>query len=213
MNLLAAQRQEDLPRAAELAEPGEDQPDHFLGAEVGIEAETGFAMPEVADRHADAQFAAARFGAGGVEHARPQHAEFELADGALHAEQQSIVRPTGIVDAVQVDDARIDQAAELEQMVPVAAVAGQPRSVEAQHCPDFAGTQRCHQPLEAGPRHRPAGRAAEIVVDHFDLAETPAPRDVDELVLAPLALQVALDLRLGGLPDVDDRFALQHRGR
>jgi hypothetical protein len=165
-------------------------------------------MPEVADRNADAQFAAARFGTGGVEHARPQHAEFELADGPLHAEQEAIIRPTGIVDAVQVDDTCIDQAAELEQVVPVAAVAGQPRSVEAQHRPDFAGAQRCHQPLEAGPCHRPAGGAAEIVIDHFDLAETPAPRDVDELVLAPLALQVALDLGLSGLPNIDDRFAL-----
>jgi hypothetical protein len=100
MDLLAEQRQEDLPRAAELAEPGEDQSDHFLDPEVGIEAETDLAMPEVADRHADAQLAPARLGAGGVEHARPQHAELELADGALHAEQEPIVRPARIVDAV-----------------------------------------------------------------------------------------------------------------
>jgi hypothetical protein len=112
---------------------GEDQPDRFLDSEVGIEAETDLAMPDVADRHADAQLAAARLGAGGVEHARTEHAEFELADGALHAEQESIVRPAGIVDAVQVDCARIDQPAELEEMMPVAAVAGQPGGVEAQH--------------------------------------------------------------------------------
>jgi hypothetical protein len=36
--------------------------------------------------------------------------------------------------------------------MPVAAVAGKPRGVEAQHCPDLPGAQRCHQPLEARPR-------------------------------------------------------------
>ena len=208
----AEHRQQDLPRAAELAEPGEDQPDRLLDPQVGIEAETDLAMPDVADRHADAQLAAPRLGAGGVEHAGAQHAELELADAALHAEQQPIVRPAGVVDAVQVDHPRLDQAAELEQVMPVAAVAGEPGGVEAQHGADLAGAEPCHQPLEAGPRHHPAGGAAEVVVDHLDVAEAPAPRDVDELVLAPLALEVGLDLGLGGLPDIDHRLALQHRG-
>ena len=181
--------------------------------QVGIEAETDLAMPDVADRHADAQFAAPRFGAGGVEHARAQHAEFELADAALHAEQQPIVRPAGIVDPVQVDHPRLDQAAELEQMMPVAAVAGEPGGVEAQHGPDFSGAKPCHQPLEAGPRHHSAGGAAEVVVDHLDISEAPAPRHVDEFVLPPLALEIGLDLGLSGLPNIDHRLALQHRGR
>lgn len=44
-----------------------------------------------------------------------------------------------------------------------------------------------------------AGGTAEVVVDHFDLAEAALPRNIDELVLASLALQIALDLRLGGV--------------
>ena len=213
VDLLGRHRQQHLPCAAQLAEPREDQPDHFLDPQVGIEAETDLAMPDVADRHADAQLAAARLGAGGVEHAGAQHAEFELADAALHAQQQPIVRPAGVVDPVQVDHPRLDQAAELEQVMPVAAVAGEPGGVEAQHGADLAGAQPCHEPLEAGPRHHPAGGAAEVVVDHLDVAETPAPRDIDELVLPSLALEVALDLGLGGLPNIDHRLALQHRGR
>src|ERR1044071_2670927 len=43
------------------------------------------------------------FGAGGIEHTGPDHTEFELADAALDAEQQPIVRPAGIVNPVQVD--------------------------------------------------------------------------------------------------------------
>ena len=88
-------------------------------------------MPDVANRHADAQFTTARLGAGGVEHAGAEHAEFELADAALHAEQQSIVWSAGVVDPVQVDHPRLDQAAEFEQVMPVAAVAGEPGGVEA----------------------------------------------------------------------------------
>jgi len=135
MDLLGAQRQQDLSRAAHLAEPGEDQPDRFLNPQVGIKAETDLAMPDVADRHADAQFAAPGLGAGGVEHAGAQNAELELADAALHPEQQPIVRPAGIVDAVEVDHARLDQAAELKQMMPVATVPGETGGVEAQHRP------------------------------------------------------------------------------
>ena len=39
MDLIGRQRQQHLARAAELAEAGEDQPDHLLEAQVGIEAE------------------------------------------------------------------------------------------------------------------------------------------------------------------------------
>ena len=94
--------------------------------------------------------------------------------------------------------------------MPVAPVAGEPGGVEAQHGSDFSGAQPCHEPLKARPGHHPAGGAAEIIIDHFDVAETAASRDIDELVLPPLALEVGLDLGLGGLPDIDHCFALQH---
>jgi hypothetical protein len=88
----------------------------------------------------------------------------------------------GVVNPVHVDHPRLDQAAELEQVMPVAAVASEPGGIEAQHGPDLPGTKPCHQPLEAGPRHHPAGRAAPIVIDHLDVAEAPLPRHVDQIV-------------------------------
>ena len=51
-----------------------------------------------------------------------------------------------------------------------------------------------------------------VVIDHLDIAEAPPPRDVDELIVPSLVLQVALNLCLGGLTRVDHRLALQHRG-
>ena len=142
-----------LARAAELAEALEDQSDRLLQTQVRIEAEPDLAMPDIADRHADPQLAPARLRPGGVEHARAEHAELELADAALHAKQQAIVRPAGIIDAVEIDDPRLDQPAELEQMMPVAAVAGQPRRVEAQHGANLARAERrrrgCSKPGRA----------------------------------------------------------------
>ncbi len=69
VDLVGPQRQQRLSRAHQFAEASEDQAYDFLEPQVRIEAETDLAMPDVADRHADAQLAAPRFGAGGVEHA------------------------------------------------------------------------------------------------------------------------------------------------
>jgi hypothetical protein len=103
---------------------------------------------------------------------------------ALHAEQQPIIRPTGVVDAVEVDHASLNQAAQLQQVVPVASIAREPGRVEAQHCADFSATKPCNQPFEAGPCHQAAGGTAEILVDHFDLAKAALPCDIDKLVLS-----------------------------
>src|SRR5882762_6992982 len=165
-------------------------------------------MPDVANRHADAQLTAPRLAAGGVEHAGTQHAELKLADAALHPEKKPIIGSARVVNPIQVDHSRLDQAAEFQQMVPVAAVTSEPRGVEAQHSANLSGTEPCNQPFEAGPRHHPAGGAAEIVIDHLDVAEAPLPRDIDEVVLPPLALEIGLDLCLGRLPNIDHRLAL-----
>jgi hypothetical protein len=147
-----------LPGAAELAEAGEDQPDCLLDPQIRIEVPGHLAMPDVADRHAEAQLAAPGLGVSGVEHAsRSQNAELELADAALHAQQQAIVRPAGVIDAVEIDHACFDQAAQFQQMVPVASVAGKARSVEAEHGADFTGTEPCDQPFEAGSGDHAAG--------------------------------------------------------
>jgi len=82
VDLILGHRQQHLPRAAELAKPGEDQADGFLESSVGIQAEPNLAMPDVADRHPDPQLATARLGASGVEHA-----------GAPHTHANSLMQP------------------------------------------------------------------------------------------------------------------------
>src|SRR5215467_1545005 len=128
-------------------------------------------MPDVANRHADAQLTAPRLGPGSVEHAGAQHTELELTNAPLHAEEEPIIGSARVVHPVQVDHSRLDQATELKQMVPVAAVTGEPGGVEAQHSANFPGTEPCNQSFEAGPRHHPTGGAAEIVIDHLNVME------------------------------------------
>ena len=97
--------------------------------------------------------------------------------------------------------------------MPVPAVAGQPRGIEAQHRADLARAERGHELLEPGPGDHAARRAAEIVVYYFDRSEAAASGDVDQLVLTPPPLGVDLDLGLGRLPHVDHSLALQDRRR
>src|SRR5438067_1293587 len=62
-----------------------------------------------------------------------------------------------VVDAIQVDHPRLNQAAQLKQAMPVAPVASKPGGVEAQNGPDLPGAQPCHEPPEAWPCNHSAG--------------------------------------------------------
>jgi len=52
VDLILGHRQQDLPCTAQFAELGEDQAHGFLDPQIGIEAKTDLAMPEIADRQA-----------------------------------------------------------------------------------------------------------------------------------------------------------------
>ena len=58
------------------------------------------------------------------------------------------------------------------------------RGVEAQHSTDLSGAQPGDEPIEAGSRRRAGGGTAEVVIDHFDVAETSLPGDLDQLSLS-----------------------------
>ena len=86
MEIISGERNQDLTGAAKLAKTRKDQADRFLYPQIGIKPEPIVAVPDIADRNAQAQFSPPRFGAGRVKHARSQDAKLELADAALHAQ-------------------------------------------------------------------------------------------------------------------------------
>src|SRR6476469_9364214 len=163
MHLFCLERQMHLPGTAEFAKALEDPPGDLLDAAIRIKTETDLAMPDKANRHRDPEFASAGLGPRGIQHAGAQDTKFEFADAALHAQKQTVIRTTRIVHAIEVDNAGVDEAAQLEQMMPVPTVAGETRGVEAKHGANLAGAKPGDQLLEARARHGAAGRSAEIV--------------------------------------------------
>ena len=102
-----------------------------MQALVGIETKPDFAVPDVAEGDRYPQLAPAGFGTGCINHPRTQDTQLKLADAAFHAQQQAIIWSTGIIDAVEINDAGFDEPTQFEQMMPIAAVSGEPRCIEA----------------------------------------------------------------------------------
>ena len=133
MHPLGLERQMHLSGTAEFAEALEDPAGDLLDAAIRIETETNLPMPDKANRYRNPELTSARLGPRGVQHAGAQDTKLEFADAALHSQQQAVVWTAGVVDAIEVDNAGIDKAAQFEQMMPVSAVAGETGCVEAKN--------------------------------------------------------------------------------
>jgi hypothetical protein len=213
MYLLGCKRQMHLAGAAKFSEALEDPADDFLHAAIRIEAETDLPMPDIADRHGNSEFTPSGLRPCGIQHPRSQNAEFKLADAALHAQEQAVIRPTWVIDTIGVYNTGVDQTAQLEQMMPIPAVTGETGGVEAKHSTNLAGTESGDELVEARARHGSAGRTAQIIVDDLDILKSPAACFIDEVILAALTFEMHLDLSLGRLPHIHHRLAAQHGRR
>ena len=78
-----------------------------------------------------------------------------------------------IVNAILVDHARLHETAELEEMVPVPAVARDARSLDTKHRSNVTGAQPGDEALETGPRvNTDRGSASEVpivILHHRDI--------------------------------------------
>ncbi len=98
-------------------------------------------------------------------------------------------------------------------MMPISSIAREPRGVETKHRANLSGAQSGNKAIEAGSFDGATCSTTEIVVDHFDIGEAASTCDFNQLVLAPLALQVQLNLLWRRLADIDDRLALENHCR
>jgi hypothetical protein len=155
-------------------------------------------------RQREAERAAAGFGVTGSEPALAQEAQLVLRHRSLQAEQQPVVHQARVVNPIGIDDQRARQAAEINQMMPVPAVARQPRRLDAVDRTDGAGAKLADQALEARTGRKTGTRPPEIVIDDGDGFEAGGAGSIGQSVLALLALQVAEHLRHRRLAYVDD---------
>src|SRR6516225_8343471 len=95
-------------------------------------------------------------------------------------------------------------------MMPITAIAGEPRRIEAHDGADLARAEPSNKSIKARPCDGPTGRPTHIVVDDFDVCEAALAGNLDKIILSPLALQIGHDLGLRRLAHVDDGFALEH---
>src|SRR5438094_33871 len=113
-----------------------------------------------------------------------------------------------IIESVLVYDDGPDKSTELDQRVPVAAVAGQPRCLDRKYGADPPLTDRSQQALEARPIDA-ASRAAQIIVDDLDCGPAELSSTIGEAVLTAAALRIMQKLIGRRLADVDESSAAQ----
>src|SRR5438045_213519 len=106
-----------------------------------------------------------------------------------------------IIDSVLVDDDRGDQSTELDQHMPVAAIAGETRGLDREHRADVSGADCADQTIKAGAGDA-ASRAAKVIID-LDAGPAELPSAIGERILAALALLVVDQLIGRRLANVD----------
>jgi hypothetical protein len=75
-------------------------------------------------------------------------------------------------------------------MMPITSIARESRGLETEHRANLSGAQGGNQAIEARSFDGATRSTTEIVVDHFDIGEAASTCEFNQLVLAPLALQV-----------------------
>ena len=139
----------------------------------------------------------------------PQEIEFILIEATLQTKQQPVVAVARRVHRFLVDQHRVDNAAHLDQLLPVAAVAREARDLARADRADFAQTHLRHHTLEASSLDASRCRAPEVVVDHFDLRPTERSQPTPHRILQHTALLVVQYLMGRGLTDIKQRLAHQ----
>src|SRR5215470_18119512 len=196
---------QSLSCAAELQDFVEDQADGLLHAAVRVLL-VAIARLDEAHRRADDEFAAAGLLVTGGERTLPQQVKLILVETSFEAEQKPIVAMTRRIDRLLIDQHGIDHAAHLDQLLPVPAVAGEPRDLARGNGANFAETDLRHHPLTA------CSGTAKIIIDHLDLGPAKCSQAIAHGVLQRAALPVVQNLMSGRLANIEDRFALQMLG-
>jgi hypothetical protein len=192
----------------------EEAGQRLLDLPIGIEGHAALPVIDQAHRQRIPQLAAIGLAPDAALQPQSQQVELRLAHRALQPEDQSIIEMIWIIESVLVQDQRVGQGTELQEVMPVAAIAGQPRDLQPQDDPGVTQADLGHQPLEAlAVRGRGPGLPL-VAVDDDDLLGRPSQRHgpLAQRVLPLGALGILEDLAERGLPHVEVSVASQVAG-
>ena len=196
---------------SEFLELVEDQLDHAPCLLVGLLDDLPGGHLEVADGNVQEQLATLRLVPAAAQQAIPKRDQFKFAHGALHSQKEPIVAVQGIVDAILIAQQRVEDAAHIDELMPVLVGSRQPAEFQPQDHPDVIQAHLRHQPLK--PRALVGGLAALslILVDHHDALGRPAQAlgELRQSILPLARLAVLEHLLWRGLPHIDHRQTVQ----
>lgn len=98
-----------------------------------------------------------------------------------------------IVDYVLVEEDSSDQSTELDQRMPITAIAGEARCLDREHSADLALADRRQQALETWAVDVATG-ATEIIIDHLDTNPTELACTIRKPMLSAPALVIVHQL-------------------
>jgi len=149
LNLLLIQPEIDLPHAAQLRKFAKDQIDGGPDPGIRIFLDAAVRSFDVPDRNPSDQSAPLRLLQQRRLRTLAKTRYLHLADRALHAQQQSVIRESRIIDSFGVDQQRTDDAAKLQQSMPVPAIARQPRRLNTEDGAHLPIAQRAQEAFKA----------------------------------------------------------------
>ncbi len=201
---VATQRQQHLPPGAQLGEAAEHRRDRLQHGLVRAEHHCAALVVVEADRQPLAQLTAGGLVPQTSGQPGADQVQLGLAHRAFQAKHEAVVEVTRVIDAVRVGDQRVGQRAQIQQLVPVGVVAGQPADLDAEDDADPAQADVGDQILESFPRGRFRTGTAQVGVDHPHLMRVPAQRDrtFAQLVLPQQAFGVLSQLGQRRLADI-----------
>jgi hypothetical protein len=205
------QHAHNLRHSAALQEGLEHELKPFLYLDIRILNDHPVRVSYKADRQSERKLAAPGLGKKTRRQTAADGVKLKLGYSSLQPEQQATVCAAGIVDAISIGNEASAHAANVQEWVPIGAVACQTRHVDRQDQAHFVEPDPTDQLLEAAPLRSRSAAQAEIGIDYVDIGFMPSEfvGALPKRVLQPQAFLIAHDLVGRRLTNVDDRLARQ----
>jgi hypothetical protein len=113
---------------------------------------------------------------------------------SIQTQQEPVVDEVGVIHAVDVYHHRIHHPAQLDQMVPVAAIARQTRGLQTKDRAHFTTQHFGDQALKAWALHQAGACTSQIFINHYDILKAQPLRLIHQAILAARALLMVQDL-------------------